>query len=244
MFTSVRTPRVYEHIVAQIERAIFDGGYRSGDRLPPERELVRQFHASRVAVREALRTLEHRGLIEVRHGASGGHFVRQVDAQLLRRDLSTLLRLGRVELTQLTEARLLIEPEVARLAALRATDGDVGTLRTTLDERAALAAAGRPPRPLDMAFHRAVAAAARNPVHAMLTDALMDLEAEVMAPGTELTKEDNAGIADSHEEILGAVANKQAERAREAMARHIVDVQRRLRRVERERYRGGGSRGA
>jgi DNA-binding FadR family transcriptional regulator len=244
MFTSVRTPRVYEHIVAQIERAIFDGGYRCGDRLPPERELVRQFHASRVAVREALRTLEHRGLIEVRHGASGGHFVRQVDAQLLRRDLSTLLRLGRVELTQLTEARLLIEPEVARLAALRATDGDVGTLRSTLDERAALAASGRPPRPLDMAFHRAVATAARNPVHAMLTDALMDLEAEVMAPGTELTKEDNAGIADSHEEIFGAVASKQAERAREAMARHIIDVQRRLRRVERERYRGGGSRGA
>src|SRR2546425_4922203 len=163
MFTSVRTPRVYEHIVAQIEHAIFAGGYRCGDRLPPERELVRQFHASRVAVREALRTLEHRGLVEVRHGASGGHFVRQVDGELLRRDFTTLLRLGPVALAQLTEARLLIEPEVARLAAIRCTEGDVGTLRTAVEERAAVVMAGRPPRPLDLVFHRAVAAAARNP---------------------------------------------------------------------------------
>ena len=113
MFTSVRTPRVYEHIVDQIERAIFDGRLDCGDRLPPERELVRQFRASRVAVREALRTLEHRGLIDVRHGSSGGHFVRAVDTGLLRRDFTTLLRLARVSVSQLTEARLLIEPEIA-----------------------------------------------------------------------------------------------------------------------------------
>jgi DNA-binding FadR family transcriptional regulator len=94
MFTSVRTPRVYEHIVGQIEQAIFEGRLSSGDRLPPERELVRQFRASRVAVREALRTMEHRGLVEVRHGSSGGHFVRQVDTGLLRRDFAMLLRLG------------------------------------------------------------------------------------------------------------------------------------------------------
>ena len=242
MFTSVRTPRVYEHIVAQIEHAIFAGGYRCGDRLPPERELVRQFHASRVAVREALRTLEHRGLVEVRHGASGGHFVRQVDGELLRRDFTTLLRLGRVALAQLTEARLLIEPEVARLAAIRCTEGDVGTLRTAVEERAAVVMAGRPPRPLDLVFHRAVAAAARNPVHAMLTDALMDLEVEVVAPSTALAKEDDAAVAESHEEILDAIASRQPERAREAMARHIVDVQRRLRRIERENVRGGGNR--
>lgn len=242
MFTSVRTPRVYQHIVAEIEGAIFEGGYRCGDRLPPERELARQFHASRVAVREALRTLEHRGLIQVRHGASGGHFVRQVDAEPLRRDLATLLRFGRVGLAQLAEARLLIEPEVARLAVLRATDTDVRALRTTLDQRAALAGAGRPPRQLDIAFHRTVAAAARNPVHAMLTDALMHLEADLVAPGIELTKEDDAAVAEAHEEILDAIATRRPEGARDAMVRHIIDVQRRLRRLECERDRGGRGR--
>ena len=74
MFGTVRTPRVYEQIVAQIERAIYDGRLAHGDKLPPERQLVREFGASRVAVREALRALEHRGLVDVRQGSAGGYF--------------------------------------------------------------------------------------------------------------------------------------------------------------------------
>src|SRR2546430_15110942 len=72
MLGVVRAPRVYEHIVAQIERAIYEGRLAHGDKLPPERQLVREFAASRVAVREALRALEHRGLVEVRQGSAGG----------------------------------------------------------------------------------------------------------------------------------------------------------------------------
>src|SRR5215831_20253284 len=105
MLPSVGPPRVYHHIVAHIERAIYDGRLASGDRLPSERELGRRFGASRVAVREALRALEHRGLLEVRQGSAGGHFIREVDATPVVRDLSTLFRLGRVSLAQLAEAR-------------------------------------------------------------------------------------------------------------------------------------------
>src|SRR5947208_4817259 len=132
MFGVVRTPRVYEHIVAQIERAIYDGRLAHGDKLPPERQLVREFGASRVAVREALRALEHRGLLEVRQGSAGGHFVRAADASVVSRDFRTLLQLGRLTATQLAEARLIMEPEVARLAAERATDLDVKELRALL----------------------------------------------------------------------------------------------------------------
>jgi DNA-binding FadR family transcriptional regulator len=244
MFSSVRTPRVYEHIVEQIERAIFEGRLRSGDRLPPERELVRQFGASRVAVREALRTLEHRGLVAVRHGASGGHFVREADTALLKRDLATLLRLGRLSVAQLTEARLILEPEVARLAAERAGEEDLKVMREALAERAAAVARGEHPRVLDIQFHRLVAAAAKNPVHAILTDALMDLEADVVVPRIELTAEDNARVAEAHREIHAAITARRAEQARAVMAAHIVDVQRRLGRVEgraaRSEARGGG----
>ena len=93
MFSSVRTPRVYEHIVAQIERAIFDGRLQQGDKLPAERQLVREFGASRVAVREALRALEHRGLVEVRQGSAGGYFIRELDAGPLVRDEASRERL-------------------------------------------------------------------------------------------------------------------------------------------------------
>ena len=125
MFSSVRTPRVYEHIVAQIERAIFEGRLQQGDKLPAERQLVREFGASRVAVREALRALEHRGLVEVRQGSAGGYFIREMDDGPVVRDFQTLFRLGHVSLPQLVEARALIEPESARLAAVRATEPDV-----------------------------------------------------------------------------------------------------------------------
>src|SRR5437667_5601093 len=125
MLPSVGAPRVYHHIAAHIERAMYEGALANGDRLPSERELGRRFGASRVAVREALRALEHRGMLEVRQGSCGGHFVRELDAGVMARDFRTLLRLGRVTAAQLTEARLIIEPEMARLAAERATDLDV-----------------------------------------------------------------------------------------------------------------------
>lgn len=234
MFTSVRTPRVYEHIVGQIERAIFDGRLASGDRLPPERELVRQFRASRVAVREALRTLEHRGLVEVRHGSAGGHFVREVDTGLLRRDFATLLRLGRVSMPQVMEARLTIEPEVARLAALRATEVDLKALGTVLEDRATVAAAGRDARPLDAAFHRLLAAAARNPVQAVLVEALIDVQADAILSRVALPPEELARSAAAHREIFDAVASRDGERARALMQAHVAEVQQRFRRLERE----------
>src|SRR5437773_8017665 len=146
MFGVVRAPRVYEHIVAQIERAIYEGRLAHGDKLPPERQLVREFAASRVAVREALRALEHRGLLEVRQGSAGGHFVRALDTSVVSRDFHTLLLLGRLTAAQLTEARLMMEPGVARLAPERATDVDVEELRAALDERFAVVAGGRDPR--------------------------------------------------------------------------------------------------
>jgi DNA-binding FadR family transcriptional regulator len=232
MFTSVRSPRVYEHIVEQIERAIFAGHLHSGDRLPPERELVRQFRASRVAVREALRTLEHRGLVGVRHGASGGHFVRQADTGLLRRDLATLLRLGRISLRQLTEARLLVEPAIAGLAAERAAEGDLKMLTEALEVRAAVVARGEHPRLADIDFHRRLAVAAGNPVHAVLADALMDLEAEVVVPRIELTPADNAHVAEAHAAILRALIARSPRQAQALMAEHVLDVQRRLGRLE------------
>ena len=121
MLPSVRAPRVYHHIVAHIERALYDGQLACGDKLPSERELGRRFGASRVAVREALRALEHRGLLEVRQGSAGGHFVRAADASVVSRDFRTLLQLGRLTATQLAEARFIMEPEVARLEDSRFT---------------------------------------------------------------------------------------------------------------------------
>jgi GntR family transcriptional regulator, transcriptional repressor for pyruvate dehydrogenase complex len=232
VFTAVRAPRVYEHIAEQIERAIFDGRLQAGDKLSPERQLVREFGTSRVAVREALRTLEHRGLLEVRQGATGGYFVRTADVGLLLRDFRTLLRLGRVSVAHLLEARLLVEPEVARLAAVRVTEADLKVLQQAIDERSVVAPSGSPPRMLDITFHRLVAEAAKNPVHALLANALMDLEAELVIPRIDLSMDDSREIDRAHRSIFEAVGMRDPSRARAAMEAHIVDLQRRLRRGE------------
>src|SRR2546430_6425217 len=201
MLGVVRAPRVYEHIVAQIERAIYEGRLAHGDKLPPERQLVREFGASRVAVREALRALEHRGLVEVRQGSAGGYFIRELDATTVVRDLSTLFRLGRVSLAQVAEARALLEPESARLAAARVTDHELKRLGECLETRTASGLTSRRRRALDAEFHRVVAAAARNPVHAAVTHALTALEVKVVAPGVGLTSEGHAPILPAHPPI-------------------------------------------
>jgi len=226
MVSSARAPRVYESIVEELERAIYDGRLRQGDKLPPERQLVRQFRASRVAVREALRTLEHRGLVIVRQGSTGGYFVREADATPLFRDLQTLLRLGRVSVQQLLEARALIEPSLAELAARRATDADLKALAQCLEQRA-----GAPPeraRVLDVEFHRRLADTAGNPVHAVVTHVLMHLEREVVAPRFEQTGAESVEIALDHGRILDAVAARNGLEARVRMEAHIAAVLRQL----------------
>ncbi|HEU4367403.1 MAG TPA: FadR/GntR family transcriptional regulator [Methylomirabilota bacterium] len=224
MPATVRAPRVYEQIVGHVERAIYEGQLRQGQKLPPERQLARDLKASRVAVREALRTLELRGLVEVRQGSTGGYFVRDADDRPLVRDFETLFRLGRVSWAQLIEARRLIEPEVAFLAAQRATEGDLKALAAALEERSEQAAAGLPARRFDLEFHRVLAEAARNPVHAVITHALIDLAAEVVVPQPVLTEGDNVQIDAAHRRIVDAVAAGKAGEARAAMVAHIDHV--------------------
>jgi DNA-binding FadR family transcriptional regulator len=216
---------VYEQIVGHVERAIYEGRLRQGEKLPPERQLARDLKASRVAVREALRTLELRGLVEVRQGSTGGYFVRDVDDRPLVRDFETLFRLGRVSGPQLIEARRILEPEVAFLAAQRAGEVDVKALGAALDESSEQAAAGRSSRRLDLDFHRILAEATRNPIHAVLTQALIQMATEVLVPQPVLTDADNAEIGTAHRRIFDAVAHGKAAEARIAMAAHIDHIQ-------------------
>jgi GntR family transcriptional repressor for pyruvate dehydrogenase complex len=211
---------VYEQIVGHIERAIYDGRLREGQKLPPERQLARDLKASRVAVREALRTLELRGLVDVRQGSTGGYFVREVDDRPLVRDFETLFRLGRVSWAQLVEARRLIEPEV-----------DLKSLGAALEQRWEHAVPGLSVRPSYLEFHRALGEAARNPVHAVIVHALIELEAEVLVPSPELSEADSLQIDAAHRRIFDAVAAGKAGEARAAMVAHIDDVQARLERA-------------
>src|SRR5215831_5814336 len=116
--------------------------------------MARQFKTSRVSVREAYRSLEEVGVLRIRRGA----FVAQLDHQPVLRSLALVLGLGGTSHKELTEARMLIEPPIARLAALRARKEDIVRLERVLvqEEHEATRRAG-PFRPTASRFHRTVA---------------------------------------------------------------------------------------
>ena len=112
-----RQVRVSEAIVHRIKKQITEGRLLAGHKLPAEREMARQFRTSRVSVREAYRSLEEVGVLRIRRGADGGAFIAQLDHEPVLRSLSLVLGLGKTPHKELTEARMLIEPPIARLAA-------------------------------------------------------------------------------------------------------------------------------
>src|SRR5438552_4613060 len=129
---ALRRERVSESVANQIREAIFSGKLEPGLKLLPEREMAEQFETSRVALREALRSLEQEGMIEIKRGSGGGAFVADFDNALraLTDSLNTVVKLGQAKSGHLTEVRSMLEPVMARMAAARATGDDVQAMQT------------------------------------------------------------------------------------------------------------------
>ncbi|HLQ31814.1 MAG TPA: FadR/GntR family transcriptional regulator [Chloroflexota bacterium] len=233
MFRSVRTRRVSDLISQQLEAAIFSGRLKPGDRLPPERELVDRFEASRASVREAVRTLELAGLVAIRPGAGGGAYVTQPDFDLVANALRTMLRAGRFELTELYQARLLLEPGVAEIAARVADAEDIALLRASLQEGRDLLARRAQTAPASYNFHFLLAKASKSNLLLMLISSLMDLvhkSDQASGPRPHLSPP----IVRAHEAIVDAVERHDAEEARRLTADHLLQIQQQVtKRIER-----------
>src|SRR5881409_2978533 len=141
MFTPVRTRRTFEEAAEQIAEKVRTGELRVGDKLPGERTLATQMEISRPTLREAVRVLAEAGLLAVRRGPGGGMFVASdvVPVELVRQRSN--MRLG--EVASVLEARRLLEPRVAQLAAVRAGEDDFAALQRSIDGMRALVDAGR-----------------------------------------------------------------------------------------------------
>lgn len=176
-FRPVATRRAFEEIAAQIRGELARRRLRAGDRLPAERDLATQFGVSRNTLREALRSLEIAGLLELKKGATGGAFIREGGGEAAIAGLADLFHLGTIRPQHLTEARLLIGTEVARLACERRTAEDLAALRKNVEAAEAATADGDVERraAVNYEFHRLLARAAQNPVLTILTDALMEM---------------------------------------------------------------------
>ncbi|NOX35557.1 MAG: FadR family transcriptional regulator [Deltaproteobacteria bacterium] len=130
MFKKAKQSRVFQDVVEQIQNAILSGKLSPGTKLPPERELKDMFNTSRGTLREALRVLEQKGLIEIKLGVSGGAIVKRIDTEPIAESLALLIRSGEVSLEHISEFRIKIEGSLVELAAQRATKKDIRELET------------------------------------------------------------------------------------------------------------------
>ncbi len=218
----VKSTRIYEEIVRQVKRLIAEGKLKSGDRLPPERDLVEEFMVSRTAVREALRALEGSGLIDVRAGE--GAFVRDVSVESLIESLALVILPHREAVKELFEARRLLEPAIAGLAAGRATREEIAEMERILEEQHKEVLQGRTGVVQDTALHAAIAHSAHNRAITRIVSALMDLLTQSREESLHTLGRPTRSHAD-HRRILKAIQRRDAVAAHRSMLDHLIAVE-------------------
>jgi DNA-binding FadR family transcriptional regulator len=229
VFTPVQTRRTFEEAADQIAEKVRTGELRTGDRLPGERSLALQMEISRPTLREAVKVLVDAGVLEVRRGPGGGMYVATdvVPTELVRHSAS--LRLA--EIAAVLEARRMLEPRVAQLAAERATEEDFEALERSIDAMRRLVDGGWHPRhedrflQLDVQFHLALARAAGNPtVETLMRTLFRQLEiARDMAMHIPLVPEWTIGI---HERTLAALRAGDPDEVAAVMDEHLGQLER------------------
>jgi len=226
MFQSVKSNKISEDIIAQIRRAIFEGRLRPGDKLPSERVLMKNFNVSKATLREALRSLEVLGFLEIRKGVSGGAFVTEVDMRKARDSFLNFLHFKNLSLRDLSEVRLLIEPYLAEKAALAITKEDLGRLEKLIKECEYVLKNDIPieHRKNEIEFHRIIGSVSGNPILMFILDFVENLlidAKEVLKPGKDFSNK----VLRAHKSIYRALLEGDSEKAKKEMVKHVREVE-------------------
>ncbi len=221
-YLPVQNERLYEKIVEQIESRVVSGDLETGDQLPPEHKLAEQFGVSRTVVREAIKALNEKGLVEIRSGR--GTFVTKATPGVMRHSQGIRMRIGtKHDYANLVEIREILEPEIAALAASRMTDEFISTMQEacevmekSYDNPALFIEA-------DLDFHLALAEATQNSLITATIDSLINLLREERKQSAQV----KGGFKLEqvyHRKILQAVISHKPLAARQAMKEHLAQL--------------------
>lgn len=217
----VKVRRTFEVIVEMLKDRIFSGEYRPGDRLPAEREAAEMLGVGRQAVREAYRALELVGIVKIRKGKQGGAFIAGRDRQTVTETLSDLIRLRQVDMSHLTEARLILEKDVAELAIRRVGAEEIARLKACIEAAIEQSKRGITATVENLQFHMLLGEMSGNPILSMMLASTLDLLQMVIgavAPGPEVSLLN----AEEHYAILDALQSGDFERLRPVLEDHIL----------------------
>ena len=196
LFAQVVTVGTVGVIMAQIQEIIIERHLLPGDKLPPERDLALTMSVGRNVLREAIGRLCQKGLLVTRSGR--GTFVAEPSLEGLKESLELLLRLNQINLIELCDVRLLIEPKQASLAAKNANEHVLA----------------------DLAFHNAIADLAHHSLFKAIVAVVQEPVTRGMVVGTKVPRAIDASD-EQHEKILKAILAGHATKAEAAMREHI-----------------------
>jgi GntR family transcriptional repressor for pyruvate dehydrogenase complex len=224
-FQTVRPSRAFEEIAAQIRTELAEGRLKVGSRLPSERVLAQQFDVSRNTLREALRSLEHAGLIRLQKGATGGAFVSEGTGTAIINSLVDLYSVGSVSTSQLTEARIWLESVIVREACERATPESLKELQANIDMALKASEAGdfEQRSRLHLEFHKILTRMTGNPIMVIVMDGLLKvLEQFIMTIGAD----ENSFVFASRKRFMKHMTDHNPEAAVKEMENSLKRLQR------------------
>jgi GntR family transcriptional repressor for pyruvate dehydrogenase complex len=222
--------RLYQQVADDIEVAILNGTYPHDCRLPSEQELAKEYDVSRNVVREALKRLKERGLVFIKTGS--GTYVSQPTTKPVSDALHRLLVYtnNSVSVAHFYEIRRMIEPEVARLAALHATDEDLEAIRGAYNKMDNNRNNPEAWTQADLQFHLEIANATKNPLIQSILNPLNEPLLKVIQAGLSEPSGVEAGLS-AHRRIIAAIEAHEPEEARQAMLDHLMDSEQRVSKV-------------
>jgi len=227
--TTIRSPierrKTYELVADRLTEEISSRILEPGDLLPPERELVASFGVGRSSVREALRMLEARGLIE---GRGNGTFAVAQLTNPLNHSLNLLLEADEADVAELFEIRRILEGESAALAAARRTRSQLDRMAEAIDGMVAGLSSEEEFINADLHFHLNIAEATRNRVAIHLMDAIRGLLQRALSSSYHVSGSPERAI-EMHRLILEAIRDRRPDVARERMQKHVDSVERDIR---------------
>lgn len=218
----IRREKVYKDVLKQIKILIINRKLKTGDKLPPERELANRLEISRTSVREALRVLENNGLIEIKHGE--GTFIKKGVIEFPQEAPISILQTKKKTILDLFETRKIIEPRIASLAALRANPKQISKIRHTLKLAKEKVEKGGTIYKQDSGFHLAVAEATGNEVLLRSMGNLLDLLREIREALLYLP-EMPAKSLEGHRAILKAIEKGDSQLAEISMRAHLKRIE-------------------
>ena len=231
-FKKLKPTRIFQNVVDQIQAAIIDGRLAPGDMLPSEMKLKEMFETSRGTIREALRVLEQKGLIDIKIGVGGGALVKDVNTDSITEGLNLLMQYQKVSLDHLAEFREGVEGSVAALAAERATRLDVNRLKKLLGQARKMLEDsdldGDAFVRIDIRMHIALAEIAGNPVYIA---ALKMVHQNILGPGNRFALRKKAVFKENYRDlcaIVQAVERGEVDEARFLARDHVRRFRRHL----------------